>query len=75
MPAPEIGKANKITVGQRFLSLVDLDARLTRVEAKNNEFSAAFESLDKELDGLVKMVDALTKTAEQHQKFGHPGGK
>jgi len=75
MPAPEIGKANKITVGQRFLSLVDLDARLTKLETKNSEFSTAFESIDKELDSLSKMVLELIEKSKQHQKFGHPGGK
>jgi hypothetical protein len=78
MATPILGNANKVTKGQQLFSLPVLAERINKLEDKISEReqtgNSSYETLDQELDALVKLVADLTKRLEQHIKFGHPVG-
>lgn len=86
MSQPILGAINKVSSGQRFLSLVDLDARILRLEAAVKDLQVqltgpigdagcAIDSVRLDLDEQLKFVESLHKKLQDHQKFGHPNTK
>ena len=86
MGTPVYGNSNKVTVGQKFLSLVGLDERISKLEAGLKKLEAGFigflEAKDSSIDALIKEQDeqlqafkTLTDKHNQHLKFGHPNNK
>lgn len=81
MSQPILGAINKVSSGQRFLSLVELDARILKLEAAVQEIKVqlsgpdsgcAADSIRLDLDEQLKFVESLHKKLQEHQKFGHP---
>jgi hypothetical protein len=68
MGAPILGNSNKVTGGQKFLSLVGLDERISKLEAKVQEL-ARYSEDDADL------IKTLTEKHNKHLSFGHPNNK
>ena len=78
----QVGRINKVSTGQRFLSLADLDARIIRLEAivaeqeaEIEEINSALTGLDEEIEAVVKSVNDILKKLEMHNKYGHQKGQ
>jgi uncharacterized coiled-coil protein SlyX len=75
MSQPELTRGNRVVQGQKFLSLVDLDARIAKLEAEAKESKTVQEQVQKDMDEQLMTIQKFHEQLKKHQEFGHPNNK